>query len=126
ADPRRRGGTDRRSRRRRTGGGSGRRAAPQMRSHGRWYVRADRSPSAVAGCHGVIVASFLPQHRTLSANLAAGTTVVQWSQHGTWGGTGLMKPTIEIVDRGCGPQLSASRITVMDVFYYLHRGYDFD
>lgn len=32
---------------------------------------------------------------------------------------------IEIVDRGRGPQLSTSRITVLDVFYYLHRGYDF-
>ncbi len=34
--------------------------------------------------------------------------------------------SIEIVDRGRGPQLSTSRITVLDVFYYLHRGYDFD
>lgn len=34
--------------------------------------------------------------------------------------------TIQIVDRGRGPQLSTSRITVLDVFYYLHRGYDFD
>jgi hypothetical protein len=34
--------------------------------------------------------------------------------------------TIEIVDRGRGPQLATSRITVLDVFYYLHRGYDFD
>jgi uncharacterized protein (DUF433 family) len=34
--------------------------------------------------------------------------------------------TIEIVDIGRGPQLSTSRITVLDVFYYLHRGYDFD
>ena len=34
--------------------------------------------------------------------------------------------TIQIVDRGRGPQLSTSRLTVMDVFYYLHRGYDFD
>ncbi len=32
----------------------------------------------------------------------------------------------EIVDRGRGPQLATSRITVLDVFYYLHRGYDFD
>jgi mitochondrial fission protein ELM1 len=32
----------------------------------------------------------------------------------------------QIVDRGRGPQLSTSRITVLDVFYYLHRGYDFD
>ncbi|MFO0965387.1 MAG: DUF433 domain-containing protein [Gemmataceae bacterium] len=31
---------------------------------------------------------------------------------------------VEIVDRGRGPQLSTSRITVLDVFYYLHRGYD--
>jgi hypothetical protein len=34
--------------------------------------------------------------------------------------------TIEIVDLGRGPQLSTSRITVLDVSYYLHRGYDFD
>jgi hypothetical protein len=34
--------------------------------------------------------------------------------------------TVEIVDIGRGPQLSRSRITVLDVFYYLHRGYDFD
>ena len=34
--------------------------------------------------------------------------------------------TIEIVDRGRGPQLSTTRITVLDVFYYLHRGDDFD
>ena len=31
--------------------------------------------------------------------------------------------TIEIVDRGRGPQLSTTRITVMDVFYWYHRGY---
>src|SRR5260221_420046 len=34
--------------------------------------------------------------------------------------------TIEIVDRGRGPQLATSPIAVLDVFYYLHRGYDFD
>jgi len=34
--------------------------------------------------------------------------------------------TIHIVERGRGPQLSTSRLTVLDVFYYLHRGYDFD
>jgi hypothetical protein len=34
--------------------------------------------------------------------------------------------TIAIVDHGRGPQLSTSRITVLDVFYYLHRGYDFE
>ena len=27
---------------------------------------------------------------------------------------------------GRGPQLSTNRITVMDIFYYLHRGRDFD
>jgi hypothetical protein len=32
---------------------------------------------------------------------------------------------IEIVDHGRGPQLSTTRITVLDIFYYLHRGYDF-
>ena len=34
--------------------------------------------------------------------------------------------TVEIVDHGRGPQLATSRIAVLDVFYYLHRGYDFD
>src|SRR5438477_11771646 len=34
--------------------------------------------------------------------------------------------TVQIVERGRGPQLASSRITVLDVFYYLHRGYDFD
>jgi hypothetical protein len=34
--------------------------------------------------------------------------------------------TIAIVDHGRRPQFSTSRITVLDVFYYLHRGYDFD
>ena|SRR5438477_6756151 len=33
---------------------------------------------------------------------------------------------VEIVDRGRGPQLSTSRITVMDVFYWIHRGYSLD
>jgi hypothetical protein len=37
-----------------------------------------------------------------------------------------MKTDIQIVDSGRGPQLSTSRITVMDVFYYLHRGRDWD
>lgn len=37
-----------------------------------------------------------------------------------------MKTDIPIADRGRGLQLSTSRITVLDVFYYLHRGYDFD
>lgn len=34
--------------------------------------------------------------------------------------------TIQIIDCGRGPQLSTTRITVLDVFYYLHRGYTFD
>lgn len=33
--------------------------------------------------------------------------------------------TIQIIDCGRGPQLSTTRITVLDVFYYLYRGYDF-
>jgi uncharacterized protein (DUF433 family) len=32
----------------------------------------------------------------------------------------------KIVDLGRGPQIEGHRLTVMDVFYYLHRGYDFD
>ena len=34
--------------------------------------------------------------------------------------------TVRIVDIGRGPQIEGHRLTVMDVFYYLHRGYDFD
>jgi uncharacterized protein (DUF433 family) len=34
--------------------------------------------------------------------------------------------TIQIIDRGRGPQLSTTRITVLDVFYYLHRGHTFE
>ena len=33
---------------------------------------------------------------------------------------------IQIVDLGRGPQIEGHRLTVMDVFYYLHRGHDFD
>jgi len=33
---------------------------------------------------------------------------------------------VRIVDLGRGPQFEGHRLTVMDVFYYLHRGYDFD
>jgi uncharacterized protein (DUF433 family) len=36
------------------------------------------------------------------------------------------KPTVRIVDTGRGPQIEGHRLTVMDVFYYLHRGYDFE
>jgi uncharacterized protein (DUF433 family) len=34
--------------------------------------------------------------------------------------------TVRIVDVGRGPQIEGHRLTVMDVFYYLHRGCDFD
>src|SRR5271163_3502222 len=37
-----------------------------------------------------------------------------------------MKTTVRIVDVGRGPQIEGHRLTVMDVFYYLHRGHDFD
>src|SRR5438045_9746093 len=33
---------------------------------------------------------------------------------------------VQIVDHGRGPQIAGHRLTVMDVFYYLHRGRDFD
>jgi uncharacterized protein (DUF433 family) len=36
------------------------------------------------------------------------------------------RPAVRIVDLGRGPQIEGHRLTVMDVFYYLHRGYDFD
>jgi uncharacterized protein (DUF433 family) len=31
-----------------------------------------------------------------------------------------------IIDIGRGPQIEGHRLTVLDVFYYLQRGYDFD
>ena len=34
--------------------------------------------------------------------------------------------SVRIVDIGRGAQIEGHRLTVMDVFYYLHRGYDFD
>lgn len=34
--------------------------------------------------------------------------------------------TVRIVDLGRGPQIEGHRLTVMDVFDYLHRGHDFD
>lgn len=37
-----------------------------------------------------------------------------------------MKTTVRIVDYGRGPQIEGNRLTVMDVFYYLHRGCDWD
>lgn len=37
--------------------------------------------------------------------------IVGWKEE-----TGMETKTIEIIDRGRGPQLSTSRITVMDVF----------
>src|SRR5947208_13177732 len=33
---------------------------------------------------------------------------------------------VEIVDVGRGPQIAGHRLTVMDVFYYLRRGFDFE
>ncbi len=36
------------------------------------------------------------------------------------------KNGVQIVDIGRGPQIEGHRLTVMDVFYYLHRGHDFD
>lgn len=33
---------------------------------------------------------------------------------------------VNIVEVGRGPQIEGSRLTVMDVFYYLHRGHNFD
>src|SRR5260370_5010689 len=41
-------------------------------------------------------------------------------------GTAKTTQEIRIVDLGRGPQIEGHRLTVMDVFYYLHRGYDFD
>src|SRR5258707_6566468 len=41
-------------------------------------------------------------------------------------GTAMNTTRVRIVDLGRGPQIEGHRLTVMDVFYYLHRGYDFD
>jgi uncharacterized protein (DUF433 family) len=38
----------------------------------------------------------------------------------------MSKEKVRIVDIGRGPQIEGHRLMVMDVFYYLHRGYDFD
>src|SRR5688572_25622377 len=38
----------------------------------------------------------------------------------------MTKTAIRIVDYGRGPQIENHRLTVMDVFYYLHRGRDFE
>lgn len=40
--------------------------------------------------------------------------------------TAMKTKSIEIVDIGRGPQIAGHRLTVLDVFYYLHRGHDFD
>ncbi|MFO0968070.1 MAG: DUF433 domain-containing protein [Gemmataceae bacterium] len=37
-----------------------------------------------------------------------------------------MKTKVRIIDIGRGPQIEGHRLTVMDIFYYLHRGCDFD
>src|SRR5438067_296158 len=41
-------------------------------------------------------------------------------------GNPMTTQTVRIVDMGRGPQIEGHRLTVMDVFYYLHRGYDFE
>jgi uncharacterized protein (DUF433 family) len=40
--------------------------------------------------------------------------------------TAMSTQNVRIVDVGRGPQIEGHRLTVMDVFYYVHRGYDFD
>jgi uncharacterized protein (DUF433 family) len=37
-----------------------------------------------------------------------------------------MKTAVRIVDYGRGPQIEGHRLTVMDVFYYLHRGREWE
>jgi uncharacterized protein (DUF433 family) len=41
-------------------------------------------------------------------------------------GNTMQATPVRIVDIGRGPQIEGHRLTVMDVFYYLHRGHDFD
>jgi uncharacterized protein (DUF433 family) len=41
-------------------------------------------------------------------------------------GDAMSMTQVRIVDVGRGPQIEGQRVTVMDVFYYLHRCYDFD
>jgi hypothetical protein len=43
----------------------------------------------------------------------------------SWEENAMKTEIIQIIDHGRGPQLSTTRITVLDIFYYLHRGYDF-
>jgi hypothetical protein len=38
------------------------------------------------------------------------------------GGKAMNTKKIQIVDLGRGPQIEGHRLTVMDVFYYLHHG----
>jgi uncharacterized protein (DUF433 family) len=42
------------------------------------------------------------------------------------GSKSMKTKAVRIVDLGRGPQIEDHRLTVMDVFYYLHRGHDFD
>jgi uncharacterized protein (DUF433 family) len=42
------------------------------------------------------------------------------------GGKTMPTAQIRIVDLGRGPQIEGQRLTVMDIFYYLHRGYDWN
>jgi uncharacterized protein (DUF433 family) len=37
-----------------------------------------------------------------------------------------MKSAVRIYENGSGPKIENQRLTVMDVFYYLRRGYDFE
>jgi len=37
-----------------------------------------------------------------------------------------MNAAVRIVDKGRGPQIEGSRLTVLDVFYYLHRDCDWE
>jgi uncharacterized protein (DUF433 family) len=43
-----------------------------------------------------------------------------------WNEVAMRTNSVRIVDIGRGPQIEGHRLTVMDVFYYLHRGHDFD
>ena len=43
-----------------------------------------------------------------------------------WYDEAMKTTSVRIVDHGRGAQIEGHRLTVMDVFYYLHRGRDFE
>jgi uncharacterized protein (DUF433 family) len=59
-------------------------------------------------------------HRRRPGIISAVSQLIGWRERN------MGAKTVRIVDIGRGPQIEGSRLTVLDVFYYLHRGHDFD